>query len=262
MHLRDDSQTMEQLRAYTEKANATIQDLSKRIEPLMKKLGEIAQLMGIRLLTAARNFPDHVRVIARYYPDWKFLRIDWSLLAAYAFRSPFTLSKRYLQQHGQQDVYQYGETPLPAIDQIATECGITAQDTVYELGSGRGRVCFWLNHFKGCKVVGIEYIPEFVRVANGVKHKYKLDKVTFIEGDFLKTDFKEATVIYLYGTCLEDKQIEQLIEKLSKLPSGTKIITVSYPLSDYTKKPLFEVMKRFPAHFTWGTGDVYLQYKK
>ncbi len=37
------------------------------------------------------------------------------------------------------------------------------------------------------------------------------------------------------------------------------LITVSYPLTDYTEKPLFELIRSFPAKFTWGEAEVYLQ---
>ena len=78
----------------------------------------------------------------------------------------------------------------------------------------------------------------------------------------MQTDLKKATVIYLYGTCLEDHTIKALISRFKQVAPGTRIITVSYALSDYTDQPLFETMKRFPARFTWGEGDVYIQVKK
>ncbi len=43
------------------------------------------------------------------------------------------------------------------MDVIARECGIQKEDVVFELGCGRGRTCFWLNTFIGCKVVGIGF---------------------------------------------------------------------------------------------------------
>ena len=78
----------------------------------------------------------------------------------------------------------------------------------------------------------------------------------------INTDFNGATVLYLYGTCLEEDFIKKLINRFKTLPSGTKIVTVSFSLGEFTQEPLFEVMKRFPATFTWGTADVYLQIKK
>ncbi len=223
---------------------------------------EYAGLFWTNLVVQKRNFVEFLKVLARYYNRWSYAKIDGSLLLTYLFDNPFTISKRYLMKRGEENIYTYGETPLTTLEEIAKECQIKPADTVFELGCGRGRTCFWLRGFIGCKVVGIEYIPAFVERARRVAKKLKIDGVEFRNEDFLKSDFTGGTVFYLYGTCYEESFITQLIEKLKKSPPGTKIITVSYPLTDYCKDPLFEVMKRFPAKMTWGIADVYLQVRK
>lgn len=223
---------------------------------------EFLELFWINLAVQKRNFVEFIKVAAHYYSNRRFFQIDFSLLLLYLFNNPYRISKHFLQTKGAQDVYAYGETPLTTLDFIAKECKLSAQDTVFELGSGRGRTSFWLNTFIGCKVMGIEYIPEFVKNAITIKERYNVQNVDFFCQDMLQADFSGATAIYLYGTNLEDDFIEKLNEKFGKLPAGTKIITISYALTDYTQRPLFEVMKRFPAKFTWGTADVYLQIKK
>ncbi|MGH7250074.1 MAG: methyltransferase domain-containing protein, partial [Minisyncoccia bacterium] len=145
-------------------------------------------------------------------------------------------------------------------DNIVRQCEISSKDIVYELGCGRGRCCFWLNCLLKCKVVGIEYIPAFIEKANHVKTELHFDNIEFRLGDILDADYSGATVLYLYGTCYDAPFLKKLLKKLNMLPSGTKIITVSYHLTDYSAD--YEVMKRFPAEFTWGTGDVYLQIKR
>lgn len=223
---------------------------------------EYAGLFWINLTTQIKNFTDFLRVVTRYYPRWSYAKVDGSLLLTYLFDNPFTISKRFLMKKGAKDVYAYGETPLTTIEFLAKECDLKASDTVFELGCGRGRTCFWLREFIGCKVVGIEYIPEFAERASRVASKLKLDRIEFRQEDFLHSDFQGATAIYLYGTCYDDDFITQLINKLKKCAPGTKIISISYPLSEYTNEDDFEVMKRFTATFTWGVADVYLQVRK
>lgn len=223
---------------------------------------EYIGLFWINLKTQLKNLGDFFKVAIRYYPRWSYAKVDGSLLLTYLFDNPFTISKRFLMKRGAKDVYAYGETPLATMEFIAKECGLKNTDTVFELGSGRGRTCFWLREFVGCRVVGVEYIPEFAERATRVANKLRLNKIEFRQEDFLETDFQEATVFYLYGTCYDESFIRKLIDKLKTCPSGTKIISVSYPLSDYTAGNEFEVMKRFPAEFTWGSGDVYLQVRK
>lgn len=226
------------------------------------KIREICELFLINIKFSLKNIIEHLKIIVNYYPNFQFFKIDSRLLSYYLFNNPFRISKLFLLNKGETDIYTYGETPLTTLSKIARECQFSAQDTVVELGCGRGRTCFWLHQFVHCKVVGIDYVPYFIETANSVKNHFKLKKIDFRLEDFLKADLKGATVIYLYGTCLDRTAIEILIEHFAKLPSGTRIITVSYSLLDYTKKPLFKLEKSFSAPFAWGVGDVYLQARK
>ena len=142
-------------------------------------------------------------------------------------------------KRGDKDIYTYGETPLTTLETIAKECRLTGKaDVVFELGCGRARTCFWLHEFVECHVVGVEQIPEFVTRANHVAVKFGVQGVEFRNEDMLQTDLTGATVLYLYGTCLEKTFIEKLIKKFEKLPSGTKIITISFALEEFAHKPV------------------------
>lgn len=206
-----------------------------------------------------RNFVEYVRVVFNYYRKLSFAKVDFSLLLLYLFQNPFRIAKNFLLQRGEKEVYLYGETPLTTMDQIAIDCAIKKQDTVFELGCGRGRCCFWLNAFVGCDVVGIEYVPLFIARANKIKNLFGIQGLEFRDVDMLETSFEGATFFYLYGTCYDTEFIEKLIEKFQKCPAGTKIVTVSYCLNDYCDDAIFTLVKQFPAVFTWGQADVYLQ---
>lgn len=227
-----------------------------------KKTIEYSQLLWLRLIVEIRNLIQYFKIVYLYYPKFSFMKVDLMLIAQYLGKNPFKISKEFLTARGEKDIFAYGETPLSTMEKISKRAQITSKDTVYELGSGRGRTCFWLNSFLGCKVVGIEYIPEFVEKANAIVENLNLKGIEFKQEDMLEADLSEATVIYLYGTCLDEASIQKFVKKVEKLKSGTKIITVSYPLTDYASAPFLEVMRAFPAQFTWGETDVYIHYKK
>lgn len=211
------------------------------------------------LKVAVINLSEYIQVIFRYYRSLSFAKVDIALLSSYLFSSPFRISKKFLLERGERDVYTYGETPLTTMEKIASECGITAQDVVIELGCGRGRGCFWLGQFIGCTVIGIDYVPAFIDKAAAVKKRFHVQHVYFRLEDIFHADLKGGTVIYLYGTCLLSDQISLLIERLDKLPADVKIITVSYALTEIYPKAPFRIVKQFRAEFTWGKTDVYLQ---
>lgn len=225
-------------------------------------LNEFLSLLWLNFVVQIRNFIEFAKVASKYYSNFSFFKADVSLILMYLFHNPFSISKRFLAKQGEADVYAYGETPLTTLERIAQECDIRQNDCVFELGCGRGRTCFWLNSFIGCKVVGIEFIPEFIERASRIKNRLGIKGVQFRLEDMRKTDFSEATVCYLYGTCLDEETINILIKKFSKLRMGTKIITISYPLTDYTEESCFEVMKCFTGTFTWGEAEVFLHVVK
>lgn len=205
------------------------------------------------------NLIEFIRVIFRYYPKKSFMQLDLALLYSYLFVNPFRLSKQFLQKAGVEEIYTYGETPLTTLQEIARQCEITANDTVIEMGCGRGRGCFWLNQFIHCRVIGIEYIPQFVEKGQKIKKKYHIEGVEFRLADYFQADLSEATVIYLYGTCLKPEEIVRLSQKFRQLAKGTRIITVSYALKEFDPEAPFKIVKQFPAKFTWGKTTVFLQ---
>lgn len=218
------------------------------------------ELLWIKLAVKWRQLIEFFKVAWQFYRNPRFCKIDLSLFILYFGESPFIISKRFLTSRGDDNLYSYGETPLTSLKKISKECQIHSSDTVFELGCGRGRTSFWLNSFIKCNVVGIDFVPEFIQKANLIKERFGLNGVRFLLQDMFEANIQNATVVYLYGTCLNDTQIMQLIEKFKTLPPGTKIITVSYPLTDYSSD--FEVMNRFTVPYTWGEADIYLQMKK
>lgn len=194
----------------------------------------------------------------RYYTDTTFSHIDRSLLTAYIFKNPYAISKHYLKSKHASEVHTYGETPLMTYDLLARAVGLKATDTFLELGSGRGRGIFFLSHFYHVHAIGIERIPQFVKLSKHLAQKYNQEEVEFLCADMLKADLPFATVIYLYGTSLADGEIAPLIHKLKNYPQGTKIISISYPLTDYDEKA-FAITKTLPVSYPWGETDAYIQ---
>ncbi len=211
-------------------------------------------LFFLNLKVGFLQWVENIRIALKYYGKKAYMKADLALFSLYFFENPFSISKRFHRLRQDPEVYVYGETPVTTFEKIAEEANIKHSDVVYELGSGRGRIAFWLSTYFQCKTVGIEEIPEFVLKANQVVEKQNIQNLSFICGNFLEADLSPGNVFYLYGTCLDDKTIEALAKKFKK---GDKVISVSYPLTDYSNR--FKIIKQFPAKFTWGYGDVTVQ---
>ena len=172
----------------------------------------------------------------------KFFLIDLCFGFVSLFSTPYRGWRKFLQKKGAENIYAYGETPFSTYERIAKECGILPEDTWVELGAGRGRGCFWLKTFIGCKVIGVEWIYQFVWIANLIKKLFQIKNLEFIHSDISKVDLSEASVIYLYGIDL-DLQVKK----------NVRVITISEPIEGY------QVIKKFWVRYPWGRTTAFLQ---
>lgn len=228
---------------------------------IWKRVTESVGLLLLFFSVKLWEFREFLRVLWRYYPNSAFRRVDLGLLFVYFFRSPYRMSRRFLEVKGAKNIHAYGETPLSSLEALVQAAAITADDVVYELGCGRGRSCFWLHHFVGCEVVGVDFIPTFPRAGNWLVERYGIQGVSFREEDMAQVDYSGASVVYLYGTGFERGLLVRLTEALARLPDGAKVISVSYSLNDYCPVQRFRLKEVVPVQFNWGEGRVYIQEK-
>ncbi len=223
----------------------------------MKSIGEIFYLPFLALIVKLRTWIEERYVRTRLYLNPSFKQSDLALKEAYAKRDPFQISKEFLTQKGHKDIYAYGETPLTVFEEIGKRCQVSVSDHFIDLGCGRGRGVFFFAQRYGCSAVGIDWIEEFTNSGNQIAKD--LSNVGFSCQHILEADLSKATIIYLYGTSLEDQVILKLIEKFKQLAPGTKIVSVSFPIAIYCDPLSFPVKESFRASFPWGKADVYIQ---
>ncbi|WP_348660431.1 class I SAM-dependent methyltransferase [Chlamydiifrater volucris] len=163
----------------------------------------------------------------------------------------------------------YGETPWRALDKICKEFGISSKDSIADLGSGLGKVCFWFSQVVGCKrVTGIDREESFLSFARKVGQliSSKLfcgGRLRYLLGDFTSQSFVDYSCVYFYGTSFSPQTIRKLIRALKSLPESACVISVSYPLTDFLEgKELFFVEKFIKVSFPWGKTEVFKNVRK
>ena len=197
--------------------------------------------------------------VRRCYPGFrKYIAVFRS---EYRSCNPFHLVRDYFLAKGERENGIYGETPLRTMEALARECAITERDCVFDLGCGRAMALCFISYLTGCKGVGIDLIPTFIEKSKLIHSRISdAPSLLFLCKDYVLCDLTQATCIYLYGTCLEDKRIYELVDVLRELSSSVKIVTVSYPLTDYSQD--FTVVKRWKGEFPWGSTELYLNRSK
>jgi SAM-dependent methyltransferase len=210
----------------------------------------------------ARDVAEFLRTAVRYYRNRAFRRADLRCLLAYLIRSPDAMCQRYLRPFPRDRVQKiYGETFFSTLDAIAKAVQLTENDVVYDLGCGRGRGVFWLNAMYRCKAIGVEILPEFVIQARIIKKRIGADGVEFIYANVMDLDYRDATVIYLYGTAFTDNAIAELAGRFSTLAPGTRVVTVSYPLTQYAGAAMFALEQTMTGRYLWGNTEIYVHRK-
>ncbi len=107
-----------------------------------------------------------------------------------------------------------------------------AGETLYDLGSGHGRVLVMAAKEFGLNAVGIEAGPVQCAVSwmnvfrNGVRSQVRIEA-----GNFYKSSLKDADIIFAYLTSDHGNRLQ---EKLSReLKPGARVVTVSFDLPNW-----------------------------
>src|SRR5688572_20540394 len=117
-------------------------------------------------------------------------------------------------------------------DAMLQLAAVTAQDVVYDLGAGDGRIPIIAAQKYGARGVGIEIDPRLVeRARQNAREAGVADRVTFIQADLFTTDFSAATVVALYLTARLNARLEP---KLRQLAPGARIVTHQFPIGAWT----------------------------
>jgi precorrin-6B methylase 2 len=125
----------------------------------------------------------------------------------------------------------YVPTRQVVVDGMLKAAKVTANDVIYDLGSGDGRIPITAARVYGARGVGIDIDPQRIAEANAnAKAAGVTDKVTFLNQDLFTTDISEATVVTLY--LLPSLNIK-LLPKLNKeLRPGTRVVSHQFEMRE------------------------------
>jgi Methyltransferase domain len=126
-------------------------------------------------------------------------------------------------------------TPDDVVERMLVMAQVTANDFVWDLGAGDGKIAIMAAQKFGARAVGIEYNPDMVKHANENAQKAGVagtgqGKATIRHGDIFATDFTQATVITLY---LLPALNMKLRPQLLSMRPGTRIVSHSFSMEDW-----------------------------
>ena len=130
------------------------------------------------------------------------------------------------------------------VDEMLRLAAVQPKDVVYDLGSGDGRIVIAAARDWGARGVGVELDPKLVAESReSAKREGVADRATFREGDVLKAEFAEATVVTMY---LLTPLVNRLQPRLlAELKPGTRIVAHEYGFADWKPDRHVNISKNF-----------------
>ena len=134
-----------------------------------------------------------------------------------------------------QDVHpdiHYVPTSNGVIDAMFRLAMPTADDVLYDLGSGDGRIVIAAAKRFGLRGVGVEIDPALVKKATENARKAGVeDKVRFVQADLFRTDISPATIVTLYLSPSINMRIRSKLQ--AELRDGARIVSNRFDMGDW-----------------------------
>ncbi len=121
----------------------------------------------------------------------------------------------------------YVSSPLPVVRRMLVLSELRPGESVYDLGSGDGRIVIMAAQEFGAKAVGVELREDLVKQAIEKVSELSLNgRVKIVQSDMFKVDLSQADVVTLYLTTSANEKVKPKLE--SELRQGARIVCHDY----------------------------------
>ena len=122
-------------------------------------------------------------------------------------------------------------TPQDVVDKMIELGGVKKGDTVYDLGSGDGRIVITAAK-KGAKAVGFEIDGDLVKESReNIKKAGVQNSAEIRQQDILTVDLSAASVVTMY--LLPDVNLKLRPNVLSQMKPGSRIVSHAFDMGDW-----------------------------
>jgi len=149
----------------------------------------------------------------------------------------------------------YGEVDMAAFKELLSQADPKEGDVFYDIGSGTGKALMTAAaFFPFSKAVGIEilevcfFFPSLAYLPYAVKDLHEAASVVIEKGqsalelfacknvsavlhDSFKYDWTDGDVVFAAATCFDDEMMAQYLDKVLKLKSGARIVSLTRALT-------------------------------
>lgn len=126
----------------------------------------------------------------------------------------------------------YVPTSAEVVDAMLKLAHVSADDLVYDLGCGDGRIVVTAAKEYGAHGIGVDIDPERIAEARAnAKQAGVTAQVEFVLGDLFRTDISKASVVTLYLLPALNLKLRPTLWR--ELPVGTRIVSHAFDMGDW-----------------------------
>jgi SAM-dependent methyltransferase len=138
-------------------------------------------------------------------------------------------------------------TPLVVVNEMLRLAAVTADDVVFDLGSGDGRIVIAAARDRGARGVGFEIDAALVAQATNRARRLGLaDRVSFRQDDLFQADLRGATVVTLYLSPDLNRRLRPKL--LGELRPGSRIVSHAFDMGDWVPTRTLQVSSNEGTH--------------
>lgn len=126
----------------------------------------------------------------------------------------------------------YVSTPYGVVHEMIRMADVRADDVVYDLGCGDGRLVIEAARLTGCRGVGVDIDGELIALCRSRAKAAGVDERTrFVTQDFFETDVREATVMLIY--LLPEINLRLRPKFLREMKPGSRVVSHVFDMGDW-----------------------------
>jgi SAM-dependent methyltransferase len=127
----------------------------------------------------------------------------------------------------------YVPSPQKIVERMLELAEVKRTDTVYDLGSGDGRIIITAAERFGARAVGVEIDPELVQKSEARLRELSLEnRARVIQGNLLEVDLSPASVVTLYLLTSANKMLRPNLEQ--SLKPGSRVVSHDFQIDGWT----------------------------
>jgi protein-L-isoaspartate O-methyltransferase len=131
-------------------------------------------------------------------------------------------------------------TPYTVVEKMLELAGVGPEDTVYDLGSGDGRIVIAAAQKFGARAVGVEIRSELWKQSAEEIVRLGLEKrARIIHDDMFQVDVSAATVVTLYQLTAVNDRLRPRLEQ--RLRPGARVVSVDFEIPGWTPVKVLRV---------------------